>query len=132
MLMSLTDRRSSIRNPSQRRASLKDSKHQFLYLTTEGWKTKTPHRIEIWYVRRQGRYYLVSQYLDEAHWVQNIMNHPRISFEVDGDKYVGLGRVVDPEDEPELAKKVSELMEAKYQWSDGLIIELRPEPGTQQ
>jgi hypothetical protein len=51
---------------------------------------------------------------------------------VDSDKYVGLGRVVDPEDEPELAKKVSELMDAKYQWSDGLIIELRPEPGTQQ
>jgi len=60
------------------------------------------------------------------------MNHPRISFEVDRDKYVGLGRVVDPEDEPELAKEVSELMEAKYQWSNGLIIELRPEPGTQQ
>jgi hypothetical protein len=64
--------------------------------------------------------------------VQNIKSRPRISFEVDSDKYVGLGRVVDPEDEPELAKKVSELMEAKYQWSDGLIIELRPEPGTQQ
>jgi len=64
--------------------------------------------------------------------VQNIKSRPRISFEVDSDKHVGLGRVVDPEDEPELAKKVSELMEAKYQWSDGLIIELRPEPGTQQ
>ena len=64
--------------------------------------------------------------------MQNIKNHPRISFEVDSDKYVGLGRVVDPEDEPELAKKVSELMEAKYEWSDGLIIELRPEPETQQ
>jgi len=51
---------------------------------------------------------------------------------VDSDKYVGLGRIVDPNDEPELARKVSELMEAKYQWSTGLIVELRPEPGTQQ
>ena len=130
--MSLTDRRSSISNPSQRVSSLKDSKHQFLYLTTEGWKTKTTHRIESWYVRHQGRYYLVSQYREEAHWVQNIKNHPRISFDVDGDKYVGLSRVVDPEDEPELAKKVSELMDEKYQWSDGLIVELRPEPGVLQ
>ena len=48
---------------------------------------------------------------------------------MDGDNYVGLGRVVDSDDEPELARQVSELMDAKYQWSDGLIVELRPEPG---
>ena len=51
---------------------------------------------------------------------------------MDNDKYVGLGRIIDPEDEPELTKKVLELMEAKYQWSDGLIVELRPEPGVLQ
>src|SRR5437016_12083595 len=130
--MSLTDRRNSISNPSRRRSFLKDSKHQFLYLTTEGWKTKAPHRIEIWYIRHQGRFYLVSQYRDQAHWVRNIKNHPGISFEVDSDKYVGLGRIIDSSEEPELAKKVSELMDEKYQWSDGLIVELRPEPGALQ
>jgi hypothetical protein len=46
--------------------------------------------------------------------------------------YEGIGRIIDPEDEPELAKKVLELMETKYQWSDGLIVELRPEPGVVQ
>jgi len=51
---------------------------------------------------------------------------------VDSDKYVGLGRIINPDDEPELAKKVSELMDTKYQWSDGLIVELRPEPGVLQ
>jgi len=61
--------------------------------------------------------------------VRNIKNHPGISFEVGSDKYLGLGRIIDPDSEPELAKKVLELMEAKYQWSDGLIAELRPEPG---
>lgn len=64
--------------------------------------------------------------------MRNIKNHPGISFEVDSDEYLGLGRIIDPDDEPELAKKVSELMEAKYQWSDGLIVELRPEPGAIQ
>jgi hypothetical protein len=64
--------------------------------------------------------------------VRNIKNHPGISFEVDSDKYLGLSRIIDPNDEPELAKKVSELMEAKYQWSDGLIVELRPETGVLQ
>jgi len=51
---------------------------------------------------------------------------------VDSDKYVGLGRIIDPSEESELARKVSELMDAKYQWSDGLIVELRPEPGVLQ
>jgi hypothetical protein len=64
--------------------------------------------------------------------VRNIKNHPGITFEVDSDKYVGLGRIIDPDDEPELVKQVSELMDAKYQWSDGLIVELRPEPGVEQ
>jgi len=51
---------------------------------------------------------------------------------VDSDKYVGLGRIIDSSEEPELAKKVTELMDAKYQWSDGLIVELRPELGVLQ
>jgi hypothetical protein len=51
---------------------------------------------------------------------------------VDNDKYAGLGRIIDPPEEPELAKKIRELMDAKYQWSEGLIVELRPEPGVQQ
>jgi hypothetical protein len=64
--------------------------------------------------------------------VRNIKTHPGVSFEVEGDRYIGLGRIIDPEDEPELAKQVSRLMMAKYQWGDGLIVELRPEPGVLQ
>ena len=64
--------------------------------------------------------------------MRNIKDHPGVWFEVDTDKYVGLGRIIDPDDEPELAKQVSELMKAKYQWSDGLIVELRAEPGILQ
>jgi hypothetical protein len=51
---------------------------------------------------------------------------------VDSGGYVGLGRIINLDDEPELAKKVSELMNEKYHWSDGLIVELRPEPGVVQ
>jgi hypothetical protein len=36
------------------------------------------------------------------------------------------GRVVLPESEPDLAAVVRKLMDAKYQWSDGLIVELKP------
>jgi hypothetical protein len=34
---------------------------------------------------------------------------------------------VDPAQEPELAQAVSALMDAKYNWSEGLIVQLCPE-----
>ena len=63
--------------------------------------------------------------------MKNIRSRPKISFEVDGDRYIAIGRVVESEEEPELVKEVSRLMKAKYEWSDGLIVELRPEPGAE-
>ena len=97
---------------------------QFLYVTTTGWKSGKPHEIEIWFVGHAGRYYIVSEHRERSHWVQNIRRNPTITFRVDGQTYNGTGRVVDPATEPELAAAVSDLMDAKYDWSDGLIVEL--------
>lgn len=99
---------------------------QFLYLTTTGWKSGKAHEIEIWFVQYGACYYLVSEMRQKAHWVQNIQRQPAISFRVDGQLFKGSGRVVDPVAEPELAKAVAALMEAKYEWSEGLIVELKP------
>lgn len=55
---------------------------QFLYLTTKGWKTGKQHRIEIWFVQCNKMYYVMSERGKQAHWVQNIMHNPRISFAV--------------------------------------------------
>jgi hypothetical protein len=40
--------------------------------------------------------------------------------------FQGTGRIVDATAEPDLAAAVSALMDTKYDWSDGLIIELTP------
>lgn len=101
-------------------------KTEFLYLTTTGRKTGTPHEIEIWYVAHEGRYYLVAEHRERTHWVQNILRNPVIAFWVEGVTYEGSGRVIDPQAEPTLAAEIAALMEAKYQWSDGLIVELSP------
>lgn len=100
---------------------------EFLYLTTTGRKTGAPHEIEIWFVKYLERYYLVSEHHDRSHWVQNILANPAISFWVGGQTHRGRGRTIDPQTEPELAAAVSALMDAKYGWSDGLIVELSPE-----
>jgi len=101
---------------------------QYLYLTTRGWKTGRDHTIEIWFVAHLGRYYLVSEHRERSHWVQNIRRTPQVAVRVDDHTFSGLGRVIDPAAEPALAQAVSALMDAKYEWSDGLIVELAPLP----
>jgi deazaflavin-dependent oxidoreductase (nitroreductase family) len=98
----------------------------YLYLTSLGWETGNPHQIEIWFVAHQGRYYLVSEMREGSHWVQNIRHNPAVTFRVGERTFQGTGQVVDPAQEPQLAAEVSALMDAKYDWSDGLIVELTP------
>ena len=102
---------------------------QFLYLTTIGRKTGNPHEIEIWFVEHGGNYYMVSEHPERADWVRNLLHNPFISFRVgrrNAEPITGTGRTVDRATEPELAVTVSRLMDTKYNWSDGQIVELKP------
>ncbi len=106
----------------------------FLYLTTVGRKTGSPRHIEIWYVEHNGSYYMVAEHREETAWVKNIRANPVVTFSVGkgGSEEARLpltqatARTVSPADEPELAAAVSKLMDEKYNWSDGLIVELSP------
>ena len=102
------------------------SPSQFLYLTTKGWKTGKLHKIEIWFVVRDKKYYVLSERGKEAHWVQNILRDPTISFQVNNQTLNGHGRVIEDVLEKDLILRISELMDKKYGWSDGMIVELYP------
>lgn len=112
-------------------AALHADPNVFLYLTTIGRKSGRPHEIEIWYVAHGGRYYLMSEYPDRADWVRNIRHNPAVRFHigraVDAPTTEGTSRAVDAFIEPELAAAVAGLMQAKYGWNDGMIVELTPE-----
>ena len=96
-------------------------------MTTRGWKTGNHHRIEIWFVEYNERYYIISERLESAHWVQNIKHNPKVSFSIDNENvFKGIARMIDQEKEPGLAGEVSKLMNTKYKWSQGLIVELTP------
>lgn len=105
---------------------------QFLYLTTTGWKSGQPHEIEIWFVAYEGRFYIVSEHRERSHWVRNVRQHPAVTWRIgnraagdlDGPLYTGTARALDPTSEPDHVKAVAGLMDAKYEWSDGLIVEL--------
>ena len=106
----------------------------FLYLTTIGRKTGLPRQIEIWFVEHEGRYYMVSEGREQSNWVQNLLQAPRVHFSIGTRDATeaglpttpALGRVVMPEREPLLVERVRALMNQKYDWSDGLLVELAP------
>lgn len=108
---------------------------EFLYLTTRGRKSGEPRDIEIWFVALEGRHYMISERREASHWVQNIQHDPAVTFSVGtrADRASTLplvrarGRVVSDAAEPDLARAVRALMDAKYRWSDGLVVELSPE-----
>lgn len=106
----------------------------FLYLTTTGRTSGEPRQIEIWFAEHAGRYYLVSERREQSGWVKNIEHNPEVSFSVGTRSNQGealplrraRARFVRPAEEPELARAVTERMDAKYRWSNGLIVELAP------
>jgi deazaflavin-dependent oxidoreductase (nitroreductase family) len=94
---------------------------QFLYLTTRGWKTSKQHRIEIWFVEHNNKYYIISERKNNAHWIKNILHNPKVSFNINSETQRGCARIVNNNE------NVSNLMNKKYGWSNGLIVELNPE-----
>lgn len=105
-------------------------KPEYLYLTTTGWKTGQQHEIEIWYVPHNGSYYLMAEARDRAHWVRNLRANPAVTFHVGGEHFAGSARAIDEEQEPVLVEAVKILMQDKYGWNTGLIVELMPQAPT--
>ena len=97
----------------------------YLYLTTTGRITGQPREIEIWFTEHGGRFYLVAE-RESANWVRNIQSQPQVRVRVGEAELNAVARVVRNEREPQLAAEVKALFDAKYGWSDGLIVELAP------
>ena len=99
---------------------------QYLYLTTRGRKSGLPHEIEIWFTRREGRFYLVAEY-PTSNWVQNLRANPKAQVRVAGQSLAAQARFVTPEADPELHRAIAGLSREKYGWGEGTIVELVPE-----
>lgn len=101
---------------------------KYLYLTTTGHRSGKRHVIEIWFVAHDGCYYIVSEKGEASHWVRNIRANPLIRFRLgsamnDGGAAAD-GRAVIPVD-ASLIAAVKAKMDAKYGWSNGLVVGIR-------
>lgn len=107
---------------------------EFLYLETIGRTTGRQREIEIWFVAHQGRHYVVSGNREASGWVRNIAANPAVHFSVGSgearearlSRTAAMARALDPAIDQERVATVSALMDAKYKWSNGLIVELTP------
>jgi deazaflavin-dependent oxidoreductase (nitroreductase family) len=97
----------------------------FLYLTTTGRVTGQRREIEIWFAEHGGRFYLVAE-RESANWVRNIQAQPQVGVRVGDAGFGATARVVRDDREPQLVAAVKALFDAKYGWSDGLVVELTP------
>jgi deazaflavin-dependent oxidoreductase (nitroreductase family) len=97
---------------------------QYLYLTTTGWKSGRPHEIEMWFTSLDGRWYVLAELGERAHWVQNLRRDPRVHFRVGEVGYGGTARLLDEAAHPARAQRVRALSTEKYGWGGGAVVEL--------
>ncbi len=102
---------------------------EFLYLTTTGRQSGVAREIEIWFTQVEGRYYIIAEHGERAHWVRNIQAEPRVRVRVGEEGVAAQARLVDAAAEPDLHATVQGLSRAKYGWGDGLVVELVPLAG---
>src|SRR5947207_354101 len=68
----------------------------YLYLTTKGRVSGTPHRIEIWFALSGATAYLLSGGGERSDWVRNLRADPSVRVRIGDRDLTATARVVDP------------------------------------
>lgn len=102
----------------------------FFYMTSIGRVTGNPHKIEIWFVEYENCYYLCNGGKEKADWVKNLEQNPNVTYYTAQGKsvipnvmYEGVAQVVE---DKAIINAVKMLFDAKYNWSNGLFVQICP------
>ena len=102
------------------------SNAKYLYLTTTGRVTGKPREIEIWFVEYADKFYILAEHLHDTQWVKNIKRDSRVSIRLGTRSFKGIARVLDYNRDRKAWLTVQNLAREKYDWGDGLPVELTP------
>jgi len=100
------------------------SKLKYLYLTTVGRVSGQPREIEIWFVKSQGKLYILAEHFRGAQWVKNIDRNDRVRIRVGDEEFEATARVLDPERDRATWRTAQRLSNEKYGWGEGLPVEI--------
>jgi hypothetical protein len=101
---------------------------------TRGRSPCEPRERDIWFVEDGGRNYIVAARREHTQWVKNLRAYDEVAFSVGSrgnrgsqvPRTTARARVIDDAGEVDLAARIGALMQQKYGWSDGLIVEITP------
>jgi deazaflavin-dependent oxidoreductase (nitroreductase family) len=100
------------------------AKPQFIYVTTIGRRTGLEREIEIWFVERAGRFYILAEHFFKANWVRNMQSNPRLRVRIGKQRFSASGRVLDEQKDAEVWQAAQRLCREKYGWGEGLPVEI--------
>ena len=103
------------------------SKLKYLYLTTTGRTSGLPREIEIWFVESKGKLFIMAEHFHKAQWVKNIERNPRVRVRIGDREFEATARVLDRKRDATLWKTAQRLEIEKYDWGDGLPVEITPD-----
>ena len=103
---------------------------QVLYLTTTGRISGEPREIEIWFVEKEGRLYILAEHFRKANWVRNIEQDARVFIRLGDLRFRATGRVLDPLGDAAQWNAIQQLAREKYGWGEGLPVEFTPDAGS--
>ena len=98
------------------------SDKDFCYLTTVGRVSGKPHEIEIWFAMENQTLYMLSGGRDRSDWVKNLLHNPEVTVRLAGEHFEGRARLVESEEEDELARR---LLVEKYESNPGSLANWR-------
>jgi hypothetical protein len=78
------------------------------------------------------RFYLFAETGEAAAWVKNIRRNPEVMVRSDSLRVSATARVLDREIDRELWEQVAAIAVCKYDWGDGLPVEITPITPTTQ
>ena len=96
----------------------------YLYLTTTGRITGQPREIEIWFVERGGKLYILAEHFHKAQWVKNIERNPRVRVRLGKREFEATARALDQKRDAETWQIAQQLEREKYGWGEGLPVEI--------
>ncbi len=94
----------------------------FCFLTTVGRVSGRPHEIEIWFAMENQTLYILSGGRDRSDWVKNLRRNPEVTVRLAGKHFEGRARLVESEEEDELARR---LLVEKYERTPGSLANWR-------
>jgi len=104
-----------------------NSATKFLYLTTTGRVSGLPREIEIWFVESDGKYYILAEHFHDAQWVKNIAKDPRVRVRIGARRFAATARALEKRRDRETWQTAQRLAREKYDWGDGLPVEIVPD-----